>query len=154
MKGPARRVMAEGMTGLVKHVGEGAGRAVLAILSALVIGLGVPSLWVWIGSILQGGGDGTTVSGATAAVIFVGIVLTYIAVLSIAGWVQGRRSDDGPARGPSRHPWNRSMRDEPYRPGERRLSPLETAFVFTAVLASAAFMIWFFVLAGSPLPSG
>jgi hypothetical protein len=142
------------MQGLLKHLGEGVGRLVLTVFAALTIGVGVPLLWVWIGSKLQSSAEGTSVSGATAAAMFVGIVLTYFLVLLVGGWIQARLSGQEPQRGPSRDPWTRSMRDEPYRPGERRLSPLESAFVFTAIVVSAAFMIWFFVLAGSPLPSG
>jgi hypothetical protein len=142
------------MSGLVKHLGEGVGRLVLTVVSALGIGVGVPLLWVWIGSKLQSSAEGTSVSATTAAAIFVGIVLTYFLILLIAGWIQSRFSDSDAGPGPSRHPWNRSTRDQPYRPGERQLSPLESAFVFTAVIVSAAFMVWFFVFAGSPLPSG
>ena len=40
------------------------------------------------------------------------------------------------------------MRDEPYRPGEKRLTAIESAFVFTTVVVTAAFMLWFFVLRG------
>jgi hypothetical protein len=142
------------MQALLKHFGEGVGRLVLTVSAALVIGVGVPLLWVWIGSKLQSSAEGTSVSATTAAAIFVGIVLTYFLVLLIGSWIQARFSDRQASPGPSRHPWNRSMRDEPYRPGESRLSPLEGAFVITAIAASVAFMIWFFVLAGSPLPSG
>jgi hypothetical protein len=144
------------MRALVRHLSEGVGRVVLTVVAAVLIGLGVPLLWVWIGSILQGDAEGTTVSGATAAAMLVGIVLTYFFVLVIGGWIQSRfgtaEADDRPA--PVRYPWNRSMRDEPYRPGEGRLSPLESAFVFTAVLATLGFLVWFFAFAGSPLPSG
>ena len=45
------------------------------------------------------------------------------------------------------------MRDEPYRPGSDKLSPVEAVFVGTAIVASIAMMIWFFAFAGSPLPS-
>ena len=123
----------------------------LAIVLALGVGLSVPLAWVWIGSKLQGG-NVNTVESTTAAVIFVGIVLTYLVILFVIGWFQsfGRGGDGRP---PVRHPWNRSMRDEPYRPGSSRLSPIEAAFVFTAVLVTAAMMIWFFGFAGSPLPN-
>lgn len=130
--------------------GRGA-RLAIAIVLALAIGLGVPLLWVWIGSKLQGPGS-DSVDSSTAAVIFVGIILTYLALLVVASVVQGR-SASGEERPPQRYPWNRSMRDEPYRPGTKRLSPIESAFVFTAVVVSAAFMLWFFVFAGSPLPN-
>jgi multisubunit Na+/H+ antiporter MnhC subunit len=128
-----------------------AARLAIAVVLALGIGLGVPLLWVWIGSKLQGGGT-DNVNSSTAAIIFAGIVATYLVLLFVAGWIQarGQAKEDGP---PPRYPWNRSMRDEPYRPGEKKLSPIESAFVFTAVVVSGAFMLWFFVFAGSPLPN-
>jgi multisubunit Na+/H+ antiporter MnhC subunit len=129
----------------------GGARLAIAIVLALGVGLGVPLLWVWIGSKLQGTGS-DSVNGSTAAVIFVGIVLTYIAILFIVGIVQGRGATDEDSS-PPRYPWNRSMRDEPYRPGEKKLSPIESAFVFTTIVVSAGFMLWFFVFAGSPLPN-
>jgi multisubunit Na+/H+ antiporter MnhC subunit len=126
-------------------------RLAIAIVLALGIGLGVPLLWVWIGSKLQGAGS-DSVNSSTAAIIFAGIVVTYLFLLFIAGWIQSR-GESGDDRPPPRYPWNRSMRDEPYRPGEKKLSPIESAFVFTTVVVSVAFMLWFFVLAGSPLPN-
>jgi len=128
-----------------------AARLAIAIVLALGIGLGVPLLWIWIGSKLQGSGT-DNVNDTTAAIIFAGIVVTYLFLLFVAGWIQarGQTEEDRP---PPRYPWNRSMRDEPYRPGERRLSPIESAFVFTAVVVSGGFMVWFFVFAGSPLPN-
>jgi multisubunit Na+/H+ antiporter MnhC subunit len=130
--------------------GRGA-RLAIAVVLALGIGFGVPVLWVWIGSKLQGTGS-DSVNSSTAAIIFVGIIFSYIAILFIAGLVQSRggAAEDRP---PPRYPWNRSMRDEPYRPGAKKLSPIESAFVFTAVVVSAIFMLWFFVFAGSPLPN-
>jgi multisubunit Na+/H+ antiporter MnhC subunit len=126
-------------------------RLAIAIVLALGIGLGVPLLWVWIGSKLQGSGT-DNVNDTTAAIIFAGIVVTYLVLLFIAGWIQahGQPQEE---RGPTRYPWNRSMRDEPYRPGEKRLSPIESAFVFTAVVVTGGFLLWFFVFAGSPLPN-
>jgi len=130
--------------------GRGA-RLAIAIVFALGIGLAVPFLWVWIGSKLQGTGA-NTVNSTTAAIIFAGIIITYLFLLFVAGWIQarGQASEAAP---PPRYPWNRSMRDEPYRPGEKKLSPIESAFVFTAVVVTGAFMLWFFVFAGSPLPN-
>ena len=128
-----------------------AARLAIAIVLALALGLGVPLLWVWIGSKLQGGGT-DTVESTTAAIIFAGIVVTYLGLLFLAGLIQSRQAppEDSP---PPRYPWNRSMRDEPYRPGERKLSPIEAAFVFTAVVVTGGFMVWFFLFAGSPLPN-
>jgi hypothetical protein len=147
----ARPVVADGDDKPVSRAPIRGAKLALAIVLALAVGFGVPLLWVWIGSILQGAGS-DSVSSSTAAVIFVGIIFTYIAILFVVGLVQGR-ADTGEERPPTRHRWNRSMRDEPYRPGTKRLSPIEAAFVFTTVVVSAAFMLWFFLLAGSPLPN-
>jgi len=131
---------------------------VLTVVGALAMGLGVPLAWVWIGSKIQGTTGDSSVDSSTAAVMLVGIVFTYIASLLVAGWAQNRlraaEGEAGEAPKPVRHPWNRSARDEPYRPGERKLTPVEAIFVTTAIVASLAFLAWFFLLAGSPLPNG
>ena len=130
-------------------------RVVLIGAGALLVGFGVPLAWVWIGSKLQGTTGESSLSATTAAVVFVGIVFTYLGLLILFGWLQsfGEPPGERAKPGPSRHPWNRSMRDEPYRPGERALGPMETLFVTTAVVVSIAFMLWFFIFAGSPLPN-
>ena len=131
--------------------GHGA-RLAIAVVVALGIGLAVPLFWVWIGSKIQGSGA-DSVNSSTAAIIFAGIVLTYLGLLFLAGWIQARGEAKEEEAPPPRYPWNRSMRDEPYRPGEKRLSPIESALVFTTVVVTGAFMVWFFVFAGSPLPN-
>jgi hypothetical protein len=132
--------------------GKKLGRFVLEVAAAVVVGAGVPLLWVWIGSLIQSSRGASNVEPATAAVLVVGILLTYVVVLLIAGSIQGR-GDEEEQRPPPRYPWNRSMRDEPYRPGTSKLSPVEAVFVGTAVIASIAMVIWFFAFAGSPLPA-
>jgi hypothetical protein len=128
------------------------GRFFLEIAAAALIGAGVPLLWVWIGSLIQASRGAQHVEGSTAAIIFVGILATYVIVLMIAGAIQAR-SQAEEDQAPARYPWNRSMRDEPYRPGTQKLSPVEAVFVGTAVVASIGMMIWFFAFAGSPLPT-
>jgi amino acid transporter len=109
-------------------------------------------LWVWIGSLIQTSRGARQVEGSTAAIIFVGILATYVIILMVAGAIEARnRAAEDQA--PVRYPWNRSMRDEPYRPGTQKLSPIETVFVGTAVVATIAMMIWFFAFAGNPLPT-
>jgi hypothetical protein len=128
------------------------GRFTLEIAAAVVIGAGVPLLWVWIGSLIQSSRGANNVEPSTAVVIVVGMLVTYAVVLVIAAAIQDRAADDE-ERPPTRYPWNRSMRDEPYRPGTTKLSPVEAVFVGTAVVASIAMLIWFFAFAGSPLPA-
>jgi amino acid transporter len=130
-----------------------AGRLVVEIVAAVLIGAGVPLFWVWVGSMISDSRGATTVEASTAIVIAVGIIVTYIVVVLIAAAIQGRTQPQEPGPRHSRHPWLRSMRDEPYRPGTEKLSPVEAVFVGTAIIASIAMMIWFFAFAGSPLPA-
>jgi len=134
--------------------GKKLGRFVLEVIAAALVGAGVPLLWVWIGSLIQASRGASSVEPSTAVVMVIGILVTYVVVLLIAASIQGRGDeDDEEQRPPPRYPWNRSMRDEPYRPGTQKLSPVEAVFVGTAVVASVAMMIWFFAFAGSPLPA-
>jgi amino acid transporter len=132
--------------------GKKLGRFVLEVVAAVLVGAGVPLLWVWIGSLIQSSRGATKVESSTAVVMVIGILVTYVVVLLVAAAIQGRGAGNEQAT-PPRYPWNRSMRDEPYRPGTSKLSPVEAVFVGTAVVASIAMMIWFFAFAGSPLPS-
>ena len=136
----------------IKRASGRTARFFVEIAAAIIIGAGVPLLWIWIGSLIQSSRGAQHVEGSTAAIIFIGILVSYVIVLMIAGALQarGQAADDGP---PARYPWNRSMRDEPYRPGTQKLTPVEAVFVGTAVVASIGMLIWFFAFAGSPLPT-
>jgi Na+/melibiose symporter-like transporter len=136
----------------LKRASGTTGRLVLEIAAAVLIGAGVPLLWVWIGSLIQASRDSQRVEGTTAVIMVVGILASYVIVLMIASAIQAR-SQAAEDQAPARYPWNRSMRDEPYRPGTQKLSPVEAVFVGTAVVASIAMLIWFFAFAGSPLPT-
>ena len=130
-----------------------AGRFVVEIIAAALIGVGVPLFWIWIGSQISDSRGAQGVEASTAIVIMFGIIVNYIAVVIVAAAIQARLEPE--ERGPrhTRHPWLRSLRDEPYRPGQARLSPVEAVFVGTAIVASIAMLIWFFAFAGSPLPT-
>jgi hypothetical protein len=136
----------------IKTASGKTGRFVLEIIAAVLIGAGVPLLWIWIGSMIQSSRGAQHVEGSTAAILFVGIIASYVIVLMIASAIQARGQADED-RAPARYPWNRSMRDEPYKPGSQKLTPVEAVFVGTAIVASIAMLIWFFAFAGSPLPT-
>jgi hypothetical protein len=144
--------MAEDGDSRLKRASGVTGRFVLEIIAAVVIGAGVPLFWIWIGSMIQGSRGAQHVEGSTAAILIFGILVTYVVILIIAGAIQSRGGREV-ERPPTRYPWNRSMRDEPYRPGTGKLTPVEAVFVGTAVVASIAMVVWFFALAGSPLPT-
>ena len=139
------------MDNRVKRASGKTGRFVLEIAAAVAVGVGIPLFWVWLGSQIQGSRNAQQVEAGTAMVLIVGILISYTLVLIIAGAIQAR--GQGEKRPPTRYPWNRSMRDEPYRPGTAKLTPVEAVFVGTAIVASIAMTIWFFAFAGSPLPS-
>ena len=128
-------------------------RFVVEIVAAALIGAGVPLLWIWIGSLISSSRGASNVEASTAIVIAVGNILTYIIVVIVAAAIQARIDPQEPGPRHTRHPWLRSMRDEPYRPGTEKLSPVEAVFVGTAIVATIAMMIWFFAYAGSPLPA-
>jgi hypothetical protein len=128
------------------------GRFVLEIAAAIIVGAGVPLFWIWVGSAIQGSRGAQGVEASTAIILVLGILISYTLILVVAGAIQGR-SKASAQRPPTRYPWLRSMRDEPYRPGEGKLTPVEAVFVGTAIVASVAMLIWFFAFAGSPLPA-
>ena len=134
----------------------GTGRLILIVVGAVIIGLGVPALWFWIGG--QLGGDfrpGEYLSPQTFAAIIPGMLITYVVVLDICSWIYNRSVRDEDVRERAwpvrRASWNRSMRDERYRPGQQKLSSVEIMFMVTATGASIAFTVWFFLFAKSPL---
>ncbi len=136
----------------VRRASGKTGRVLVEIAAAAIVGIGVPLLWIWIGSLIQSSRGAQHVEASTAVIMVVGILVSYTVVLIIAGAIQGRGADEE-RRAPARHPWLRSMRDEPYRPGTSKLSPVEAVFVGTAIVASIAMLVWFFAFAGSPLPT-
>ncbi len=138
------------MENRVKQASGKTGRFVIEIAAAAFVGAGIPLFWIWIGSMIQGSRGAQGVESATAVVLIAGILISYIIVVIIASAIQSRNV--GSSRPPTRYPWMRSMRDEPYRPGTTKLSPVESVFVGTAVVASIAMLVWFFAFAGSPLP--
>ena len=87
-----------------------------------IVGAGVPLFWIWIGSLIQSSRGAQNVEASTASILVVGILVSYIVILMIAGAIQGPRRGR-PQRPPTRYPWNRSMRDEPYRPGAEQADP-------------------------------
>ncbi len=125
----------------------------MEIGGAIVLGAGIPLFWIWLGSVIQGSRGAQGVESSTAVILIFGIIFSYLVVLLVAGMIQARMLDESERRGPTRYPWLRSMRDEPYRPGTGKLSPVEATFVGTAIVATIAMMIWFFAFAGSPLPT-
>ena len=130
----------------------GTGSTAFTLVGAILIGFGVPLFWIFVASQLYG--KTGAVTGPVAVFIGTGILVSYWGLLLIASWVRARllnRREDG--RGGARDPWNRSMRDTPYRPGHHRSDPVERLFVATAIVSLVGFAVWFAFFAGAPFPT-
>ena len=87
-------------------------------------------------------------------VVFVGIVCSIIAM----AWVLSRLNRlyvriTGSAKLPTRYlpAWRKSLSDE--RPNLQGMTVLEAVILTSVLLAGVALAVWFFIAAGSPLPS-
>lgn len=126
---------------------------ILTVVSAAVIGVGVPVGWLWIGSQLQGDSGATSLDFSVAALIMTGIIVTYVFVLFLAGWVMsllGVSSEVSAPRG-ARAPWMRGMTEGAGK-GDG-MNGVERTFVLTTLLVTAAVFVWFLFFAeGGGLP--
>jgi hypothetical protein len=127
-------------------------RAVAFVAATLLIGFGIPLAWLLIAAELQGSAGITRMTSTTAAAVFPGIVISYALVMYVVGWAMSRKDGDRrEASSRNRYPWLRSMRDQPQQPA--KATPLEVMFILAAASVSIAFMVWFFLWAGNPLPA-
>jgi len=137
----------------IRRLLVGTGSTAFTLVGALLIGFGIPTLWIWIASQLYD--KPGAVNGSVAAFIGTGILVSYWGLLLIASWVRGRLLGRGMEQGaqPRRSSWNRSMRDTPFKPGQDRSDPIERLFVATAIISLIGFAVWFAFFAGAPFPS-
>ena len=137
----------------IRRVLVGTGSTAFTLVGALLIGFGVPLFWIFVASKFYG--KTGAVNGPVAAFIGTGILVSYYGLLLIASYVRARllrRQMGHPGRG-RQDPWNRSMRDTPYKPGEHQSDPVERLFVTTAIVSMIAFLVWFAFFAGAPFPN-
>jgi hypothetical protein len=101
--------------------------------AGLVLWIGVPLAWLYIGSQVQGATDSV---GTAIAVMLVGVVVSIVAVVPMLGWLNRKHLELRAARGLDTH-------------GQTALEAVMTVSVVIAVLV---FVVWFFVIVG-PGPS-
>jgi hypothetical protein len=106
---------------------------VIMVGASLLLWIGVPAGWLWIGSQIQGS------TGSIGTAIMVMLVGAIVSIVALA-WVLGRLN--------RAHEHLRELR------GAEATGPplLEVVLVVTAAVALVGFAIWFFVFAG-PGPS-
>lgn len=120
------------------------------LLAAFSLWTAIPLSWLWIGSKVS---ETQFPSGGPYAVVAVGIVVSIIFI----AWLISRLNElyvriTGTNRlEPMRPSWLKSMRDTGQVQGS--VTVVEAVLMGSVMLAAVALTIWFFLLAGSPLPN-
>ena len=120
-------------------------RALAIVAGVLVVGAGVPFAWIWIGSQLQGG---TAPSLSGLGVTLAGIVASYWLIATVFAWIVERARGE---RRPVRYAWNRSLRDQPARPGQTTHA-LEEIVVIATMLVGLVCTVVFFLFGNPGVP--
>lgn len=121
----------------------------LMAVGSLVLWIGIPVGWLWIGSQFQEG-SGQASFGLYLGVL-AGIVASMVAmgkVLNRLNGLYGRLTGSETVR--VRMPWHRSMRGE--QEGRPPRQVIDVVMVISVMVAGFVFLVWFLVFAGSPLP--
>jgi hypothetical protein len=112
-----------------------------AVVCALLFGVGVPLLWVWVASQVQPTSTQGT-SGLAAAVVIVGPLVSFWALVALTNRFTRQE------RPPQRMAWMRS-RDEVRQSGQR-VTTFDQIVVLTTLIAAVGFEVWFFFFAQCP----
>jgi hypothetical protein len=131
--------------------GLAAGLVFLAmLLAAFSLWTAIPLSWVYIASKAS---HTQFPSGGPYFIVIVGVLVSVLVV----AWLIGRLNSlyiriTGTNRlGPIRPAWMRSMRDA--SPVQGSVTVVEAVLMASVMLAALALTVWFFLLAGSPIPN-
>ena len=124
------------------------GRIAVLVLGA-VVGLGVPALWIWIGSQVQ---NGTAPSWTALAVVHVGMIFTLLLIVAFFSFFVHRSRE----RDRARVDWMRGQSEERRKPSMSDVHFLEKIIIFAVFVDLAVFVVWFFFFAdpGNPVGQG
>ena len=123
---------------------------VAMLLAALSLWTAIPLSWIYIGSKLS---HTQFPSGGPYLVVAVGIIVSIVVI----GWLISRLNElyvhiTGTNRlNPMRPTWMKSMRDT--TPAVGTTTVVEAVLMGSVLLAALALTVWFFLLAGSPIPN-
>ncbi len=120
------------------------------LLAALSIWTAIPLGWIYIGSKVS---QTQFPSGGPYFVVAIGIIVSILLIAWLIGWLNRLYVQlTGTNRlTPMRSAWLRSMRDTSPRLGTTTV--VEAVLMGSVLLAAVALTIWFFFLAGSPIPN-
>jgi hypothetical protein len=106
----------------------------IMLAGSLVLWVGIPLAWLWIGSQIQ---DATDSLGAAIAAMLVGVVVSIVLWLPVLSWLSDRYRRERTARG---------LDDTGH-------FALEVTMVLSAGIALVGFISWFLFFSGAtPLP--
>jgi hypothetical protein len=122
------------MRALLRAGSSGLLLLLMMLIGSLVLWVGVPVGWLYVGSQVQAS---TGSLGAALAVMAVGVIATVVALVWLLGWMSRKHSELRVARG---------LEDGGH-------VALEGIMVVSAGIALVCFLAWFFLLSGSsPIP--
>jgi heme/copper-type cytochrome/quinol oxidase subunit 2 len=121
------------MRNLLRLGGSGLLLLLIMLGGGLLLWVGVPVAWLYIGSRVQVATDSL---GTALGVMMVGVVLSIVLIVIALGWLNRKHVELCEARGLESH-------------GQ---TALEAVMTVSAIVAIVAFSIWFFLLQG-PGPS-
>jgi hypothetical protein len=122
----------------------------LMAVGSVLLWIGIPVGWLYLASQIT---DSSQPSMGPYVLVLVGIPATMIAmgkVLAVLDRTYGRVKGATP-QGRVQSPWHRSLRGD-RRPARGR-SVLDVVMVASVALAVVCFAVWFFLFAGSSLPT-
>ncbi len=122
------------MRNLVRTGGSGLILVMIMLGGGVLLWVGVPLGWLYIGSQVQGA---TQSVGTAVAVMMVGAIASILVIVSILGWLNRKHVELRAARG---------LEDGGH-------TALEGVMTVSAGIALVAFAVWFFLFSGSS-PTG
>lgn len=122
----------------------------LMAIGSVVMWLAVPAFWLWVASQLS---DSSRPSLGPYLLVIVAVPVTMVAIGKGLGWLDrsyGEITHTLPDQ-KLHAPWLQSMRDE--RGPQRHDTVLGRVMAISVSFALLVFLLWFLLLAGSPLPT-
>jgi hypothetical protein len=123
---------------------------VAMLLAALSLWTAIPLSWIYIASKLS---HTQFPSGGPYMIVAVGIIVSVLIVAWLIGRLNGlyMRITGTNRLAPMRPTWLKSMRDT--SPAAGTTTVVEAVLMGSVLLAAVTLTIWFFLLAGSPIPN-
>ncbi len=121
-------------------------RVAIAVL-AVVVGLGVPVMWVWIGSQIQ---ETTAPSWTAFAVVHVGMIFTLLLIAGVVSFFADRSRQTHT----DRPDWMRGMTEQRRVDSISDVHPLELIIFGAVFIDVIVFFVWFFAFADPGTPVG